>query len=202
MIWPAIIAAGAAIVGGAMSNKSSARSTNRQMRFQEEMSNTAHQRQRADLEAAGLNPILSATGGSGASTPAGASTKFENTAKDAARNFNEARAVKAQIKNVEADTKIKDRSLDVQAAQIQQIQTQTAMNINSAHNVAMKTALDKQMFDVLSVPGAAETKYLGLVRGTAATAYGAAKHYKKQIKDWMDKPHQDIPNNPSSLRTD
>jgi len=47
-----------------------------QMAFQERMSNTAHQREAKDLEAAGLNRILGVSG-SGASAPGGASATMQ-----------------------------------------------------------------------------------------------------------------------------
>jgi len=66
------------LFGGNKQNKAQERAAQKQMDFQERMSNTAHQREVKDLAAAGLNPILSAKLG-GASSPGGAQPNIVNT---------------------------------------------------------------------------------------------------------------------------
>lgn len=96
LIGAALIGAAGSIAGGLIgkSGQSSANQANyeiakEQMEFQERMSNTAHQREVKDLREAGLNPILAA-GGSGASSPSGASIAMQNPNADLARGVEKA----------------------------------------------------------------------------------------------------------------
>lgn len=66
----------------AQNNAWSAEQAQKQMDFQERMSNTAHQREIADLKASGLNPVLSAKLG-GASTPSGAMAQGDTSGTSA-----------------------------------------------------------------------------------------------------------------------
>ena len=134
--------------GGERRNAAAAAEADAQMAFQERMSSTAHQRQVADLRAAGLNPILSARYG-GASSPGGAMAQFQNPAATAVATAMQGRRMTAEVDRMAAETarteqdekvlaqeernrKLQSRLIDMQtsesASRIVQNQSNTAKN--------------------------------------------------------------------------
>ena len=101
-----LISGGASLLGGILQNRASAKQADAQMAFQQRNSDTSHQREVADLRAAGLNPILSGTGGMGASSPQGASAPMVNVLGPATSSAVDTYRARSEVRKREQEVNI------------------------------------------------------------------------------------------------
>lgn len=106
---PAAIGAVSSLGGSLFGASQSRKAAKKQMAFQYLMSNTAHQREVADLRKAGLNPILSANHG-GASTPAGAQPQIPDYGKSVSSGASSG----AYLKMLNQEAQLKDIDISLQ----------------------------------------------------------------------------------------
>lgn len=177
-ITAGIVAGGVGVAGTLLTNQQSVDAANKQMKFQEKMSSTAHQREVEDLRKAGLNPILSALG-AGSSTPAGAQPNISDVGPQASKAAEIALQKRAQdmafqktgaeIGNIQADTLNKTATANL-------IREQTA---STAKDVSLKDAQTKKISTMLEhelKKAQAEGRWaeanqiMGLIQAGASTA--------------------------------
>ena len=123
------VSAAANFIGGSMTNSANQAQAQANRDFQAEQSATSYQRAVADMQAAGLNPMLAYSQG-GASTPSGSTATMVNPVPEATRSYESNRLNTQELQNMKATEELTKAQKIQSIAQAQQAASQAAKNAN------------------------------------------------------------------------
>ena len=149
LLAAAAVPAAMSYFGQQSANRTNMQIAQNQIDFQRDMSNTSYQRAVADMQAAGLNPMLAYSQG-GATTPVGATTQVQSALGAGATSGQQAYQLALNTAMNEADVKLKQEQAGAAGSQEDLNRANMNLSLVEAANKSAQLPGHKQFVDQVS----------------------------------------------------